>query len=413
MRQEQVCPIETACVITGDSELYRACQQVLRQWDVAVLRSEGEPDFQADLWIWDCRVKGHAKASANRDLKKCIFLVGREDLVNFPEDILLFAAAVALLPIDEARLRIACEQALARQDSAEESVDSSCRPEKDALLQCVLQANLKLQEYDQDRTNFLNRALHDFRAPLTSIAGYAGILASGQIGVLPANQAELVERIHGSAKRLSRLVDGMFQLGVRRFKQTKPELIKGDLPSTLEIALGEVEAFVAQKQLAISVRMDEPDGELFFEPEPIVQVLVNILENACRFSPKRSAIQISGYPYFWDRRSRVVRERMGPSDRRSRVAAGPNSYRIDISDSGPGILPEHLGTIFEEYTSYSGSRDRSGTGLGLAICRGIIDLHEGRIWAESKSAGATFSFLLPYASRRAERELARAAGAEA
>jgi signal transduction histidine kinase len=69
---------------------------------------------------------------------------------------------------------------------------------------------------------------------------------------------------------------------------------------------------------------------------------------------------------------------------------------VDIRDSGPGIPAEHLDRIFEEYTSYSGGQDRSGGGLGLAICRLILSRHGGRIWAESSSEGAVFSFVLPF-----------------
>jgi two-component system sensor histidine kinase KdpD len=88
-----------------------------------------------------------------------------------------------------------------------------------------------------------------------------------------------------------------------------------------------------------------------------------------------------------------------------------NCYRIDVSDSGPGIPPECLSSIFEEYTSYSGGKDRSGAGLGLAISKGIVELHKGRIWAEPRSRGATFSFVLPYGSvHTRERLLAMAAG---
>ena len=74
----------------------------------------------------------------------------------------------------------------------------------------------------------------------------------------------------------------------------------------------------------------------------------------------------------------------------------PNSYRIDIRDTGPGIPPDRLNHIFEEYTSYSGPQDRSGGGLGLAICRLILSRHGGHIWADSHSNGAMFSFVLPY-----------------
>jgi signal transduction histidine kinase len=83
---------------------------------------------------------------------------------------------------------------------------------------------------------------------------------------------------------------------------------------------------------------------------------------------------------------------------------------VDIEDSGIGILPEHLRSIFEEYTSYSGGKDRSGTGLGLAISRDIVECHGGCIWAEPRSSGATFSFVLPYsASASCERSMTAAA----
>ena len=90
--------------------------------------------------------------------------------------------------------------------------------------------------------------------------------------------------------------------------------------------------------------------------------------------------------------------RVGPCqhDRRTTDLHTPNSFRVDIRDSGPGISTEHLDSIFEEYTSYSGGHDRSGGGLGLAICKLILSRHQGRIWAESSSDGAVFSFVLPF-----------------
>jgi signal transduction histidine kinase len=223
------------------------------------------------------------------------------------------------------------------------------------------------------------------------------------MGALDTQQSDLVQRIEGSAKRLSRLANGMFQLGVRPFKPSEPALVPGNLVATVDSALTDVDAFLQQKRITISVDLEEPDGELLFEPEQITQVLINILENAYRFSPKRGTIEIRGYSYFWERRSRFVRECHGQAERRSHQDPYLNCYRIDISDSGPGIRPEHIGTIFEEYTSYSGGQDRSGAGLGLAISKGIIELHKGRIWAEPRSSGATFSFVLPYSAPQNKR----------
>jgi signal transduction histidine kinase len=409
-----VSPVRRLCIITGDGELVQSCREALQVWNGSVsIRQDSRADAAADLWVWDCRSSAAIPQDLPaRELAKSVFLIDRRRLAEFPEEVLLSAATVALLPIDVARLSIVLEQAFARQTIlARTRRGEDQKSTADALLQCFLQANLKLQEYDQDRTNFLNRVLHDFRAPLTSITGYCGILRSGAAGNLDMRQSELVQRIEGSAKRLSRLADGLFQLGIRRVKRIQPELIKGDIASTVETAVAEVDAFLTQKQLIVTAQIEEPETDLLFEPEQIVKVLINILENACRFSPRGSTISIKAYSYFLDRRSPGAVDRPRLQDRRKAQRRVFNCYRVDISDSGPGVLPEHLDSIFEEYTSYAGGRDRSGTGLGLAISKGIIELHKGRIWAESRAVGATFSFVLPFSVAAPDAERALVAGA--
>jgi signal transduction histidine kinase len=397
MRQGYVS-VKSVYVVTEDSALLKTCEEALRSWDVELIATSRHNALEPGLWVWDCRNAQQPPPSSREELTNCICLVDRKGLLCFPEDILLFAAAVVLLPVDTVHLNIAFEQALARQHS---TTTLRNKDEKDALLQCFLQANLKLQQHDQERTTFLNRALHDFRAPLTSITGYCGLLLGGHAGSLDPEQTESIRRIQNSAKRLSRHVEGMFQLGVRRVKQIQPQLIRGDITEAVEIAVSEVDAFVQPKEITTNIEMDEPDGDLLFEPEKITQLTINLLENACRFSPKRGVIQIKGYSHFWERRSRAYRDQFGDSDRRARRDTRPNCYRIDISDCGIGIAPDHLTSIFEEYTSYAGGRDRSGTGLGLAISRDIVESHRGRIWAEPRTAGATFSFVLPYAVEQA------------
>jgi signal transduction histidine kinase len=120
-----------------------------------------------------------------------------------------------------------------------------------------------------------------------------------------------------------------------------------------------------------------------------------LLDNACKFTPRNGTIEIRGYPFFWERRTCLGASLVPSKDRRVKQVKTPNSLRVDIRDSGPGIPAAHLGKIFEESTSYSGGQDRSGGGLGLAICRMILQQHRGKIWAESHAAGAVFSFVLP------------------
>jgi two-component system clock-associated histidine kinase SasA len=129
-------------------------------------------------------------------------------------------------------------------------------------------------------------------------------------------------------------------------------------------------------------------------------VLINLLDNACKFTPKYGSIEVRGYPFFWERRAKLKTAISNGERRTSRLQA-PNAFRVDICDSGPGVPPENLEKIFEEYTSYSGGQDRSGGGLGLAICKFILNSHEGQVWAESAERGSTFSFVLPFVQQEA------------
>jgi signal transduction histidine kinase len=268
----------------------------------------------------------------------------------------------------------------------------SLRADRDEILQCLIQANLKLQEYDQDRTNFLARAIHDFRAPLTAITGYCGLLIGEDLGKLTNQQREVLERMHRSAKKLSRMAGAMFQLSIAPRLELKLDLRPGEIRNCIEQAVHELLPCAEEKRLSISVDISASPEPLVFEHMQIEQVLVNLLDNACKFSPKGGSIEVRGYPYLWTQTSGND-ERLAMADSESR---GFNSYRVDVGDSGPGIPPTHMGKIFEEYTSYCGGVDRSGGGLGLAICRMILTHHKGRIWASSTHKGAVFSFVLPF-----------------
>jgi signal transduction histidine kinase len=148
------------------------------------------------------------------------------------------------------------------------------------------------------------------------------------------------------------------------------------------------------EDVELQVRRAATLGYVRADAGQIEQVLINILDNACKFTPKDGLIEIRGYPFFWERRGGHAASQL-MNDRRRAMQGIANSYRMDFRDSGLAIAQEHLDCIFEEYTSYSSGRDRSGCGLGSAICQSIIDQHEGRVWAENTSVGPMISFVLP------------------
>jgi signal transduction histidine kinase len=379
-------------LICRDDTLNKLCREVLSEfpgsrWSFA---PPNLPD--PDLSIWDFHPDEELPEEFDKNPSKHLFFVQQKDLAKLQDRVKCPEAIVLLKPVTRATLSAFLGMAISVH--ADRAANATfLRADRDEILQCLIQANLKLQEYDQNRTNFLARALHDFRAPLTAINGYCVLLQSEALGPLQAEQKEALRRMRRSNDRLSRMASGMFELSVAGQVKRRFDLRRSDLRECIDQALDEVEPSAKGKNVSITVDLHPEGPLLFLEPDLIEQALANLLNNACKFTPKEGRIVIKGRPFFWERRSGDVP--ILAEDRRRHESLDPNSYRIDIANSGPRIPEELLGSIFEEYTSYSGPQDRSGGGLGLAICRMIIMQHEGRIWAENTAIGPQFSFVLP------------------
>ena len=397
---EGVTTVEVAAIdirlVSSDLELTKLLREVLAeihepQCSLIVGNSENEPD--ADLWLWDyepgIELPPYPEFRASRHL----FLVSSKDLAEFRQKISPAEANILLKPVTRNTLRASVGLAVSAHWERVTAA-SSLREDRDDLLQCLIQTSLRLQDYDHQRTAFLARAVHDFRAPLTAINGYCSLLLADHLGALNDTQKEVVQRMQHSARRLSRMASAMFELSIGRHVKRCPRLTPNDIRETVDQALHEIMMFADEKRIAISSDLAPSDFPLYYEEGQIEQVLVNILDNACKFTPKAGMIEILGYPYFWERRS--ARSAMRPAIERRRTERDePNCYRIDIQDSGAPIPPEHLERIFEEHTSYDGRGDRSGGGLGLAIAHMIVAQHEGHAWAENSSFGPRFSLVLP------------------
>ena len=391
-------------LVSLDVELFDLCREVIGEllqceWTLNVT-SVRELPAAYDLCIWDFEpgeIVGLAKALQQQDLRKHLLLTQRDHLDTLRGEMDTSDIKILLKPVTRSVLRAFVGEVCLRwreQQAQHGAAICEVRAERDEMLQCLIQANLRLQEYDQERTNLLARAVHDFRAPLTALSGYCGLLLGEQLGSITQEQGEVLERMKRSAKRLSGMADAMFQLSIARKVENRPNLQKGDIRECIDQALHEIAPFADEKRITISVNITCPPDTLMFETAQVEQLLINLLDNACKFTPRAGVIEIRGYPFFWERRMGPV-DFARPVDRRLAQLNYPNAFRLDIRDSGPGIPAAHLEKIFEEYTSYSGGQDRSGGGLGLAICRMIVNQHKGRVWAESAPAGATFSFVLP------------------
>lgn len=388
-------------LISRDPSLGKLCREILNEchgldWRLSQ-RLLGASVESADLYIWDDATAIDLTHNVDEPFSKHVFLLHSDDVPKFRESTGKVEAAILLKPVTRASLSAFVGFAAATFQHRM-STPYSLGADRDEILQCLIQSNLQLQQYDQDRTNFLTRAVHDFRAPLTATGGYCGLLLSEALGPVTEQQKEVLRRMQHSTKRLSRMASAMFELGLARHEKRRPDLRLGDIRDRVEQALHEIAPLADAKNISLSVELAPESATVYLEPGQIEQVLLNLLDNACKFTPRDGEIEIQGYPFFWERRMGARFSDTLIPQRRYSDSTAANSYRIDIRDSGPQIPREHIPKIFEEYTSYVGSGDRSGGGLGLAICRMIVTAHDGQVWIENTEQGPQFSFVLPVPS---------------
>ncbi len=391
-------------LISGDDSMKRLCREALatlpaRPWNLSAV-TPGEPVPAADLYIWDWeprttlpRLSGEMASGAH------LLAINREEARNVLDALPFHFVTLVLKPINPDALRTCLEQAGNHYDSpagGDAGGWDRCIKTATQFSTACSTTTLRLQEYDQDRMNFLARAVHDFRTPLTAVNGYCGMMLSGQLGPLTLAQQEVLGRTLHSIRRLGRLATALFQWSSGVRVGLRPQIQEADIEECCRQAFHEIRPLANEKSIAVEMDLQAPEQPLRFDPAQVEQLLVNLLENSCKFTPRGGYIKVRGASDFWERRAAAVPQNGISIERRRASSRRANAYRIEVSDNGMGVRPEHLQTIFQEYTSYGGGSDRSGSGLGLAICKRILAEHGGQIFAESGSKGVTFICMLPF-----------------
>jgi two-component system sensor histidine kinase KdpD len=228
-----------------------------------------------------------------------------------------------------------------------------------------------LQATERLERSLLNSISHDLRTPLSSIMGTLSSLRDEGIPPAEESRRELIDLALEEAERMNRFVGNL--LDITRLEagvlKVKKELY--DLQDLLGSCLASLESRLKGRRVTIQIPPDLP--LIPMDSVLMAQVLINLLENALKYSPPDGLIGVAG--------------RMGE-----------NRVEIEVSDQGPGVPQEHLGQIFNKFFRLKRTEEVSGTGLGLAISKGIVEAHEGKIWAENRSEGGLkIIFTLPFA----------------
>lgn len=253
-------------------------------------------------------------------------------------------------------------------------VNNPIEKSKDTLL--TLLDTSKEKQLEEMKVDFVSMAAHELRTPLTAIRGYASLLQMHYAPDLNDSAKELLTRLVASTTTLTNLIDNL--LSVSRIETN--DLVVDKKPINIDIIIKDIfssymhEAQARKQELILN----SPDNLPFVMADPfrIGQVFINLIGNAIDYTPEGGKITVS-------------------------VSIKSDNLEIVIQDTGEGIPKDALPRLFTKFFRVSGSLEQGskGTGLGLYIAKSIVDLHNGKIWADSTlGKGSTFTFTLPIAT---------------
>jgi signal transduction histidine kinase len=263
--------------------------------------------------------------------------------------------------------------------------------EREITYRNLLAAYLKLQEVNRQKTVFLASAAHELKTPLAVIKGYYDLLLAGSLGRLSEKQRDILEESKESCERLVRLVSMFLNYSALESGKLVLQLRENDMRDCLdELAKRWSDAF-QRKGVRLEATFDPSIPNFRFDYQKVQQAAANLLDNALKHTPGGGSVTLRAMPHFWERR---VAESSPAQERRRFRLPRPNSVEVSVTDSGPGLAPEHHQEIFEDFVRVD--RNTTGMGLGLAIAKRLVQAHRGKIWVESDGvAGSKFTFLLP------------------
>jgi signal transduction histidine kinase len=250
-------------------------------------------------------------------------------------------------------------------------------------------ANARLREMAGVKERFFNTMSHELRTPLNAMKGYTELILDGVGGEVPPQVHHYVQRCHASALNLLTLVDDLLDLARIEADRMPVQLEPCTLRDVVEQAIASVEPQAEAKGIRLT-SLAAALPPLCTDAKRVRQILTNLLSNAVKFTPEGEVRLVCALAYGTDA-----------------GAEGGAEVEVRVSDTGPGIAPEHLDLIFHEYGQVPGS---DGTGLGLPISRKLARLLGGDLEVESApGAGSTFILRLPASAVEAHPAAATAA----
>ena len=232
--------------------------------------------------------------------------------------------------------------------------------------------NEELKDLDKLKSKFIANVSHELRTPLTIIKGAVSQVISGIYGLVTEEQRKKLLMALRNAERLNLMIDDLLDFAKLEAKQVQLNLTGVNMVDLIREVHSSFYGLAVEKGLDLNVEYPAPKIRVTADRNRLIQVLTNLLGNALKFTEKGEIKMI--------------------------LTEGRDYIECRVTDTGCGIPAEDLPKIFERFQQVGerAGNNLQGTGLGLSICKEIIELHKGRIWAESRlQKGTAFIFSLP------------------
>lgn len=239
-----------------------------------------------------------------------------------------------------------------------------------------------LEESDRLKSALLSSVSHEFRTPLATIKAATTSLLSDQIPWEAPARKELLSVVDEETDHLNYLVGNLLDMSRIEAGALKPDRQWNLLAEIVEGVVGRMHRVLRDYRLEIDIPEDLPLVQVdYIQME---QVFTNLLQNSAKYAPPGSTIHLKA------------------------EQQGAQQVQVRVSNQGPPVRAEDLERIFDKFYRVKAPEKVSGTGLGLSICKGIIEAHGGRIWAENQPQGFAFVFNLPLGGESAQRAVMEA-----